>query len=242
MIFLPSTVHPGRLTWNLPITHLERNMIFQTSMIMVHVNLPGGDLGGSSSCHWGQARFVYLKRSAVAVARSVARFAQAKMGRVDGTDLNSTLWYWNFSRWVSFMCIDGIFLETKNQYKALKWIHQRLSSKCSMSPRMLTGCLSFCLGSLVWGTRSEVVLRQNSCAPETPWHAFHCFMLLAVPVFGGTQELGALVFVAEFVTTNHFIYRFDWRHNMVLPVKNSTLTSILREFFLMEAPHPSWVW
>ena len=34
-------VHPGRLTWNLQITHLERNIIFQTSMIMVHVNLPG---------------------------------------------------------------------------------------------------------------------------------------------------------------------------------------------------------
>ena len=27
--------------WNLHITHLERKMIFQTSMIMVHVNLPG---------------------------------------------------------------------------------------------------------------------------------------------------------------------------------------------------------
>ena len=27
-------LHPGRLTWNLKITHLERNMIFQTSMIM----------------------------------------------------------------------------------------------------------------------------------------------------------------------------------------------------------------
>ena len=35
------TVHPGRLTWNLPITHLERKMIFQTSMIMFHVNLQG---------------------------------------------------------------------------------------------------------------------------------------------------------------------------------------------------------
>ena len=33
--------HPGRLTWNLQITHLERKMIFQTSMIMFHVNLPG---------------------------------------------------------------------------------------------------------------------------------------------------------------------------------------------------------
>ena len=35
------TLHPGRLTWNLQITHLERKMIFQTSMIMFHFNLPG---------------------------------------------------------------------------------------------------------------------------------------------------------------------------------------------------------
>ena len=34
-------IHPGRLTWNLQITRLERKMIFQTSMIMFHVNLPG---------------------------------------------------------------------------------------------------------------------------------------------------------------------------------------------------------
>ena len=32
-------VHPGRLTWNLQITHLERKIIFQTSVIMFHVNL-----------------------------------------------------------------------------------------------------------------------------------------------------------------------------------------------------------
>ena len=34
-------LHPGRLTWNLQITHLERKMIFQTSMIMFHVDLQG---------------------------------------------------------------------------------------------------------------------------------------------------------------------------------------------------------
>ena len=34
-------VHPVRLTWNLQITLLERKMIFQTSMIMFHVNLQG---------------------------------------------------------------------------------------------------------------------------------------------------------------------------------------------------------
>ena len=34
-------LHPGRLTWNLQITHLERKMIFQTPMIVFHVNLRG---------------------------------------------------------------------------------------------------------------------------------------------------------------------------------------------------------
>ena len=34
-------VHLGRLTWNLQITRLERKKIFQTSVIMVHVNFPG---------------------------------------------------------------------------------------------------------------------------------------------------------------------------------------------------------
>ena len=38
---MPLCIHPGRLTWNLQITHLERKMIFQTSMIMFHVNLQG---------------------------------------------------------------------------------------------------------------------------------------------------------------------------------------------------------
>ena len=35
------SIHRGRLTWNLQITHLERKMIFQTSMIIFHVDLPG---------------------------------------------------------------------------------------------------------------------------------------------------------------------------------------------------------
>ena len=41
MINKTQSLHPGRLTWNLQITHLERKMIFQASMIMFHVNLPG---------------------------------------------------------------------------------------------------------------------------------------------------------------------------------------------------------
>ena len=44
LVFIKSTytnIHPGRLTWNLQITHLEGKMIFQASMIMFHVNLQG---------------------------------------------------------------------------------------------------------------------------------------------------------------------------------------------------------
>ena len=36
----PRRLHPGRLTWNLQTIHLERKMIFQTFIIMFHVNLP----------------------------------------------------------------------------------------------------------------------------------------------------------------------------------------------------------
>ena len=34
-------VHPGRLTWNLQITQLNRKLIFQPSFFRFHVNLPG---------------------------------------------------------------------------------------------------------------------------------------------------------------------------------------------------------
>ena len=40
-LFFKVHLHPGRFTWNLQITHLERKMIFQTSMIMFHVYLQG---------------------------------------------------------------------------------------------------------------------------------------------------------------------------------------------------------
>ena len=40
-IFSGYRVNPGRLTWNLQITHLERKVIFQTSMIMFHVIIQG---------------------------------------------------------------------------------------------------------------------------------------------------------------------------------------------------------
>ena len=36
------TIHPGRLTWNLQITNLERKMIFQTSMILFQPLIFGG--------------------------------------------------------------------------------------------------------------------------------------------------------------------------------------------------------
>lgn len=34
-------IHPGRWTWKLQITHLERKLIFQTSMILFHVHPQG---------------------------------------------------------------------------------------------------------------------------------------------------------------------------------------------------------
>ena len=43
-------VHPGRLTWNLQITPLERKLIFQSSMIMLYVNLQGCKLAVTT---WG---------------------------------------------------------------------------------------------------------------------------------------------------------------------------------------------
>ena len=36
-IYLIYPLHPGRLRWNLQITHVQRKMIFQTSMIMFPV-------------------------------------------------------------------------------------------------------------------------------------------------------------------------------------------------------------
>jgi len=41
MMRIEEDAHPGRLAWNLQRTHLERNMLFQISMIMFHVHLPG---------------------------------------------------------------------------------------------------------------------------------------------------------------------------------------------------------
>lgn len=34
-------VHPGKFTWNRPITQFKRKLIFQTSMAGFHVNFPG---------------------------------------------------------------------------------------------------------------------------------------------------------------------------------------------------------
>ena len=47
-------LHPGRLTWNIQITHLERKMIFQTPMIMFHVNLPGCTFVKTRGVFWYQ--------------------------------------------------------------------------------------------------------------------------------------------------------------------------------------------
>ena len=46
-------IHPGRLTWNLKITYLKRKIIFQTPMIMFHVNLQG--------CKWAFSILLFLR-------------------------------------------------------------------------------------------------------------------------------------------------------------------------------------
>ena len=46
-------LHPGRLTWNLQITHLEKKMIFQPSMIMFHGNLQGCTSPDPTPTHYG---------------------------------------------------------------------------------------------------------------------------------------------------------------------------------------------
>ena len=54
--FFNPWIHPGRLTWNIQITHLERKMIFQTPMIMFHVNLPGCKHKSLSGLWWPSKR------------------------------------------------------------------------------------------------------------------------------------------------------------------------------------------
>ena len=52
--------HPGRLTWNIQITHLERKMIFSTSMIMFHVNLPGCTLQSTNMATEHETFHIYI--------------------------------------------------------------------------------------------------------------------------------------------------------------------------------------
>ena len=47
-------IHPGKLTWNLKITHLKRKIIFQTSIFRFHVSFPGCIRFGS--CSWKEGR------------------------------------------------------------------------------------------------------------------------------------------------------------------------------------------
>ena len=84
-------LHPGRLTWNLPITHLERKMIFQTSMIMVHVNLPG--------CYMIDAPMTGRQPSSSkpSTCQAVARCSAAWVGETWGCSKGTTNWQEVFS-------------------------------------------------------------------------------------------------------------------------------------------------
>ena len=50
LTFPETNIHPGRLTWNLKITYLKRKIIFQTSIIMFHVNLQGCSFSNIDGC------------------------------------------------------------------------------------------------------------------------------------------------------------------------------------------------
>ena len=48
MFWIFTSLHPGRLTWNIQITQLKRNVIFQTIIFRFRVNLPGCKQLGNS--------------------------------------------------------------------------------------------------------------------------------------------------------------------------------------------------
>ena len=95
-------VHPGRLTWNLQITHLDRKIIFPTSMVMVHVNLPG--------CKWHSSRLrnpwnlctFFFSRISAALFAMVAHlfFVQSQNDTCDSTQ-QSLSEVKNMLRWFS---------------------------------------------------------------------------------------------------------------------------------------------
>ena len=81
----PFDLHPGRLTWNLQITHLERKMIFQASMIMFHVNLPGCITGGepiTTEPSTGNRPVASSGRQVTATVASGAKRASLKLGEM----------------------------------------------------------------------------------------------------------------------------------------------------------------
>ena len=67
-------VHLGRLTWNLQITRLERKKIFQTSMIMVHVNFPGC----ITHDHPKKVTFFSLRKPIALVSRPVKTLGRSR--------------------------------------------------------------------------------------------------------------------------------------------------------------------
>ena len=86
-----ANLHPGRLTWNLQITHLERKMIFQTSMIVFHVNLPGCIFKERQviAAGWEDGLVTFTGPAAVNARddREVHRESRTKMGTDGGMDL-----------------------------------------------------------------------------------------------------------------------------------------------------------
>ena len=107
LLILP--LHPGRLTWNLQITHLERKMIFQPPMIMFHVNLQG--------CR-------YIPQISVHMSPEQRKLPTATSGNpIDHPSGRPcvccvyTPWWTMASRWWKFFVIPGPFPKKKLDWK-----------------------------------------------------------------------------------------------------------------------------
>ena len=77
--------------WNVQITHLERKMIFQTPMIMVHANLPGCILSNSPArnVHWF-LRFVSCASHVMLVDRRIQGIGWPMVWNQSWAPLNHT--------------------------------------------------------------------------------------------------------------------------------------------------------
>ena len=93
--------------WNLHITHLERKMIFQTFMIMVHVNLPGCTNKNSSLTfaigHWFLGIFPGDQGG------EDGRFLQTLRRTTEANQREVSWWCYRGGMWYPFCCMGWLW-------------------------------------------------------------------------------------------------------------------------------------